>query len=221
MNSFGLVSSVYGVRGINAKYASSDLIDIKEPYKNVGIDELDNKSAYDGTINPNVVISKLDPVLEKEFLQIAKEYNKKLSKSIRDKYNFGYAKVDIDGVEKTNFYAHSKISDKNYSNDIRVKSKIQDISEEPKEKIFDTLELNSDNTHQIIDGVKPWDRVVDSECKIIHDIANRLGNRRDAIGTIKLYTQLECCPSCKGVIQQFSKRYRNIKIEVLYETEFY
>ena len=60
-------------------------------------------------------------------------------------------------------------------------------------------------------------RIIDSESKILHDIAKRLGDNKSASGTIKIYTDWNCCPSCMSVIEQFSKKYPKIKIEVVYK----
>ena len=65
--------------------------------------------------------------------------------------------------------------------------------------------------------VNGWDRIIDSESKILHDIAKRLGDNKSASGTIKIYTDWNCCPSCMSVIEQFSKKYPKIKIEVVYK----
>lgn len=44
-----------------------------------------------------------------------------------------------------------------------------------------------------------------------------LGDNDKVIGTIKLYTDWDCCPSCKNVIKQFTGKYPNIKIGVVYK----
>ncbi|MFU1794161.1 deaminase domain-containing protein [Paenibacillus azoreducens] len=36
---------------------------------------------------------------------------------------------------------------------------------------------------------------------------------------MKLYTGLDCCPSCSNVIRQFKEKYPNISIEVIYKTK--
>ncbi|WP_432667575.1 deaminase domain-containing protein [Wukongibacter baidiensis] len=66
------------------------------------------------------------------------------------------------------------------------------MSEPKKEdRIFETLKVNKDN---IIDG-------------------------DNASGKIKLYTDLNCCPSCQRVIEQFKKRCPNNDIEIVYKTK--
>ncbi len=77
---------------------------------------------------------------------------------------------------------------------------------------FDTLKVNS---QQIVDGVNAYDRMFDSEAKILEEIAAKLGNKTGVTGTINLYTERACCPSCEYVIQQFQQKYPNIIINVL------
>ena len=154
-------------------------------------------------------------------MERAKIFNKKIPRKIRGKYNFAYAQVNIGGINKTEYYAHSKIDiiSEDYRQDPRID--IEDISLLPKEKIFKTQVLNTKNNSEISDGGKPWDRIVDSECKILHDVANQLQNQNNVSGTIKIYSQMECCPSCRDVIRQFNELYPDVKIEVIYEKEFY
>lgn len=42
--------------------------------------------------------------------------------------------------------------------------------------------------------------IVDSEFKILNDIASKLGNDTNASGTIKLFTERTPCASCDNVI---------------------
>ena len=58
-------------------------------------------------------------------------------------------------------------------------------------------------------------RDVDTEYKILSDIANALGNNTSAVGKIRLFTERPPCDSCASVIAQFSNKYKNIVIEVI------
>jgi hypothetical protein len=69
----------------------------------------------------------------------------------------------------------------------------------------------------IINGEGAWLRDVDAEYKILAEIQRLLGNKPDATGTIKLFTDLDPCPSCKSVIRQFKELYPKIDIEVVYK----
>lgn len=75
-----------------------------------------------------------------------------------------------------------------------------------------TLKINS---KQIIDGDISWDRIVDTESKILHEISKRL-NGENVSGSIKLFTELAPCESCNGVIYQFLEKYPNITIEIIH-----
>lgn len=70
----------------------------------------------------------------------------------------------------------------------------------------------------IVDGDGAWNRSCDSEFKILNEIALELSYNLNASGKIKMYSDLDCCPSCKYVIEQFQKKYPNINIEIIYKT---
>ncbi|SHI96681.1 Putative deoxyribonuclease RhsC [Vibrio aerogenes CECT 7868] len=58
------------------------------------------------------------------------------------------------------------------------------------------------------------DRAFDSEVKIFEHIASKYPT--SATGKIDLYSELECCPSCSEVINQFKKMYPNIEVNVIW-----
>lgn len=58
---------------------------------------------------------------------------------------------------------------------------------------------------------------MDTESKILEDIAKKLKDHTDVSGKIKLYTDYKPCPSCQSVIKQFREKYRNIEVEVIYK----
>ena len=58
-------------------------------------------------------------------------------------------------------------------------------------------------------------RAVDSEAKILNNIAAKLGDNTSATGTINLLTERAPCVSCSNVIQQFQAKYPNITINVM------
>ena len=164
------------------------------------------------------IARKLDEEIDAEFIGKVKDMKKKLPSKIRGKYNFGYAEVNIEGLNKNDFFAHSGISKIEDIEDPIARGKVSDISIEPveKDKIFTTKKVNKEN---IVDGDGAWDRSKDTEFKILNEIATSLGNNRNAVGKIKLYTDLDCCPSCNDVIRQFKAKYPNISIEVIYKTK--
>ncbi|MGF9821697.1 deaminase domain-containing protein, partial [Brevibacillus agri] len=161
---------------------------------------------------------KLDETVDAEFISKVKEMKKNLPSKIRNKYNFGYAEVNIEGLNKKDYYAHSGINKIEDLEDPSARAKIQDISTEPlgKDKLFTTQKVNREN---IVDGDGAWDRSKDTEFKILNEVASSLGDKTDVAGNIKLYTDLDCCPSCSNVIRQFKEKYPNISIEVIYKTK--
>ncbi|WP_375523355.1 deaminase domain-containing protein [Paenibacillus terreus] len=172
------------------------------------------KESTEGTGNSR----KLDETVDAEFISKVKEMKKNLPSKIRNKYNFGYAEVNIQGLNKKDYYAHSGINKIEDLEDTSARAKIQDISTEPlgKDKLFTTQKVNREN---IVDGDGAWDRSKDTEFKILNEVASSLGDKTDVAGNIKLYTDLDCCPSCSNVIRQFKAKYPNITIEVIYKTK--
>ena len=55
--------------------------------------------------------------------------------------------------------------------------------------------------------------IINSSC------TSRLGNNINAKGNITLYTDLYPCPSCQYVIEQFMKKYPNIKVNIIYKLD--
>ncbi|NQF15959.1 hypothetical protein HPY31_18855 [Brevibacillus sp. HB1.3] len=60
---------------------------------------------------------------------------------------------------------------------------------------------------------------MDTEYKILNDLADRLDKLPDPSnvrGKIKVFTELDTCASCSGIIEKFHKDYLNIDIEVIH-----
>jgi filamentous hemagglutinin len=57
-------------------------------------------------------------------------------------------------------------------------------------------------------------RTVDSEAKILNNVAARLGDNTAATGTINLLTERPPCASCSNVIDLFRAKYPNITLNV-------
>lgn len=69
------------------------------------------------------------------------------------------------------------------------------------------------------DVADAFNRCVDSESKILEDIAHQLGYTEfkageKVSGTIYLITERPPCPSCEGVIKQFREMFPDIKLIV-------
>jgi len=141
-------------------------------------------------------------------------FKARLPVEVRDRNNFAWAKADIRGLPKKEYYAHSRVQSlSNYSS--RVRRRISGISPKPPQETaqFETLFVDFKGN---IGGPNAIPRYYDTEYKIIEDIAARLTNTATA-GSIQLYTDLIPCRSCRGVMRQFLAIYTNIEIEVLYD----
>ena len=113
--------------------------------------------------------------------------------------NVAFADVSISGL-KTEWFAHSRIDT---LSDMKPAGAVSNISLQPTNPSFQAYIVG---THL---------RNVDTEFKILNDIAEVLGDNTSASGTIKLFTELPPCSSCSSVIAQFAKKYPNIIIEVI------
>ncbi len=129
--------------------------------------------------------------------------------------NAGAAITDIDGVTDE-IKAYSKYNNSIYNSNLNHEYSYNFGKDN---RIFDTKAVNSDN---IVDGPNAFNRAVDSESKILEDIAHQLGYNKFTIdetiqGNVYLVTERAPCPSCTGVIEQFEKMFPNVKVHVKYK----
>lgn len=79
--------------------------------------------------------------------------------------------------------------------------------------------------------IKDVNRAVDTEAKILEQLARKLGAVKNADGTINwgrtnskgivnLFTELEPCPSCYGVIQQFTEHYPDVTVNIIWKNPY-
>ncbi|TDX89458.1 UNVERIFIED_CONTAM: putative deaminase of polymorphic toxin system [Lysinibacillus xylanilyticus] len=164
----------------------------------------DNGVSY-GKVFPT---REIDMKNEGYILDRATEYKKLVSNTLLKKRgggNFGYAEVNISGLDTKEFYAHSKI-DATHGN-----PNYEGFSVKPTE---DKIKFSATNAPNEVGDV--FLRDMDTEYKILNDIADKLGHNPDASGKIKLFTELDTCGSCSRVINAFSKEYPNIDIEIIH-----
>ncbi len=159
---------------------------------------------------------QIDNVLDAEFLEKVEKMRKLIPGPLRSKGNFGYATVEIDGLEKTEFFAHSRIHTLDNREKFKedVVKRLKDISLQSKKQEFETLKVNNKN---IINGEKHYDRIVDTESKILEEINTKLKGNVDTTGKIIVYTDLYCCPSCQYVFKQFKEKYPKIDVTIIYK----
>ena len=70
----------------------------------------DPRAEYDNYLNNKRIKTRMiDGSLDEEFLNNIDKIRSKLPTWAKNKLNFGYAEVDIDGIDKTQYFAHSSI----------------------------------------------------------------------------------------------------------------
>jgi hypothetical protein len=113
----------------------------------------------------------------------------RLEHSVSHDRNIAYADVQVPG-KKSDLVA------------ISGKHSPPSTVEEPIERMFDTKKK----------GVMPTEN--DSEVKILEYVAK--GLKKDASGSIYIYTEPEPCGSCENVLKSFRKKFKKISVHVEY-----
>ncbi len=161
-------------------------------------------------------IRHLDPEQEQDHADLQRiwHFRNKLPEQYRWRNNFAWAVAEIKGLDKKEYFAHSSIQGPDELSAKAARS-IKGMSYAPAKgtERFTTLFVDYQGN---IDGPDAIPRWFDTEYKILEDIAARLPDP-SAAGHIRLYTNLEPCPSCVGVMRQFLAVYTNVQMEVLYE----
>lgn len=135
----------------------------------------------------------------------------RLPEKNRRRNNFAWAVAKIDGLDKTEYYAHSGINGLGGLS-AEAAAEIPDISPRCKKGRFEVLCVNHADE---IEGDDCWPRYMDTECKILEDLAAHLPDPA-AAGRVRLYTDLYPCASCRHVMAQFLAVYTNVRMQVLY-----
>lgn len=135
----------------------------------------------------------------------------KLPEQFQRRNNFAWAVAKIKGLDKVEYFAHSGIQSLDDFSKEMVKQ-LEGISVRPKKGRYKALCVNRND---VVDGPDCWVRVVDTEYKIIEDMAARLPDT-SVKGRVKLYTDLPPCASCWNVMKQFMAEYTNVNVSVLY-----
>ena len=149
-------------------------------------------------------------------LSKVKEKKNALTGKYKDKSsNFGYCEVNVNGLERHDYYSHSKIHSFEDIATTDFSDNFKDISRKysSDEALFKPYKVNPYN---VIDGDGAWLRNVDTEHKLLEHIARDLQNNMDAKGKIKLYTDRKPCVSCEHAISEFCKMYPEIELTVIY-----
>ncbi|SEO18973.1 deaminase domain-containing protein, partial [Paenibacillus sp. OK076] len=156
-----------------------------------------------GKVFPTRVI---DLETEGFIIDKVKVLRSKLSNRIKGDLNFAYAKVEIEGIDKNEFYSHSSLNGDN------KEKTYADYSLKPTKPKYEATEAPDRSGNVRL-------RDNDTEYKILNDLASRLDKLPDpskARGKIKLFTELDTYGSCSRIIGKFHKDYPNIDIEVIH-----
>ncbi len=168
-------------------------------------------SGPDGTAGCPLAIRQIDPDRDAAEVQRIEELRARLPEKYRRRGNFAWAAARIEGLDKTEYFAHSGIQRLGKIS-AKAAGDISGISLRPRNGRFEVLCVNHNDE---VNGTNCFFRNADTERKIIEDIAKRLGDPA-AAGDIRLYTDLYPCASCRHVMCQFLAAYTNVRIQVLF-----
>lgn len=159
-------------------------------------------------------LRKLHPEKDALVRERIELYRAKLPEQYRRRNNFAWACAKIKGMDKVEFYAHSGIQSlDDFSG--KIAAELADISLKPQKDRYKALCVNQND---VVDGNDCWVRTVDTEYKILEDMATRLPDPA-VKGRIKLYTDLPPCASCWNAMKQFMAEYTNVHMSVLYRSK--
>jgi hypothetical protein len=158
-----------------------------------------------------LTIRLIDETLDAAEIARIEELRRKLPGRHGRRNNFAWARARIDGLDKTEYFAHSGIQRLGKFS-AEVRQELEGISLRPKQGRFEVLCVNHNDE---VDGPDCFFRNSDTERKIIEDMAKRLPDSSVA-GHVLLYTDLYPCASCRHVMAQFLAIYTNIHMQVLF-----
>jgi hypothetical protein len=94
--------------------------------------------------------------------------------------------------------------------------KINDVGISGQKSVQGTVSMvNEQNrvfTTQVVGG---YDRLFDSEVKLLENFAETYKNTPNIEGSLKLTSERAICESCSGVMDQFKKMFPKVKVEVV------
>jgi hypothetical protein len=157
-------------------------------------------------------LRRIHPQRDAATIERIELHRAKLPAQYRGRFNFAWVAAKIDGLEKTEYFAHSGIQSLDKLSSAEAK-KLAGISVRPEKGRYYTLCVNQSD---IVDGPNCWQRTVDTEYKIIEEMVSQLPDT-SAKGRVKLYTDLPPCASCWNVMKQFMAEYTNVHVQVLYK----
>jgi hypothetical protein len=157
------------------------------------------------------VIRPADAAFEAAHRERIEELRAKLPGRSARRNNMAWARVQIEGLEKTEYFAHSGIQRLGKFS-VEARQEIREISVRPRRGRFEVLCVNHNDE---VNGPNCFFRNSDTERKILEELAGRLPDPA-ARGTVLLYTDLYPCASCRHVMGQFLSIYTNVAMEVFF-----
>ena len=155
-----------------------------------------------------VVNRTLNTASDLKIIDRVKTLRQKLTSDYKRSGNFGWAETEVSSLSKSEYYAHSGIDELTGT----LPERVPDISLKPQSEIFPWSTVPNSAGYPIA-------RNIDTEYKILTEIASKLGNNSNVTGKIKLFTERAPCSSCSNVIDLFSKKYPKIEIEVVHNND--
>lgn len=159
-------------------------------------------------------LRKINREKDAEAIERIELHRAKLPVQYRERFNFAWAKVWTKAVDKDEYFAHSSIQSLDGFSAEQA-AELEGISLRPEQGRYRTLCVNQSD---IVDGPNCWQRSVDTEFKIVEDLAARMPDK-EASGRLKLYTDLPPCASCWNAMKQFMAEYTNVNMSVLYRSK--
>ena len=156
-------------------------------------------------------IRMVDTVRDAPTLERIEVLRQKLPEKYRRRNNFAWAFAEIEGLEKQEYFSHSGIKSLKDLSSIPA-AQVEGISLRRRNGRFKVLCVNHDD---VVEGPDCWPRNVDTEYKILEDMADHLPDPA-AAGHVLLYTDLYPCASCRNVMAQFLAIYTNVQMQVLF-----
>ncbi|MEL4472431.1 deaminase domain-containing protein [Shewanella algae] len=168
---------------------------------------LKSRKNTDKDVPNRQVLTKAERLNIQKALQTrVEDIRAELPKKLQGSGNVGVAQLDIPGLP-IELKAHSRI---NYPTDKSADGFVHLADES--DWIFKPKAVDPDNVR--VGTPDAYTRQWDTEFKILNDVALRLGNNRNATGSINLFTERLTCTSCTDVIFDFKARYPNIQLNV-------
>lgn len=159
-------------------------------------------------LSDSIFVRVLDLQADSSIVRKVKEFRGMLTSKFKKSGNVAIAETDIEGLSRSDFYAHSSIDTLNQS----LAERVPFISLKPNPEIYP---WSSQPNKQGI----PIPRNGDTEYKIVSEITTLLASKSQVHGRMKLFTELPPCGSCSKAIALFSQRFPHIELIVIYNPE--